>query len=159
MINRRGTSLAVWLTWWVELSLCRFRPSRTPSQWAEHGGTPGPARSVSSPSHRTQRSPITNSLSAPQTLTRGGSEKAFTLMTITSVEHPPILTPLLRTVPLHSHVFISLVRTLSPLVLFQFLYPRVSIDSPEEPEATASDMVTSKSCRGKVPEGKDSITP
>lgn len=80
-------------------------------------------------------------------------------MTITSVEHPPILTPVLRTVPLHSHVFISLVTTLSPLVLFQFLYPRVSIDSPEEPEATASDMVTSKSCGGKVPEGKDSITP
>ena len=80
-------------------------------------------------------------------------------MTITSVEHPPILTPLLRTEPLHSHVFISLVTTLSPLVLFQFLYPRVNIDSPEEPDATASEMVTSKSCSENVPEGKDSITP
>lgn len=80
-------------------------------------------------------------------------------MTIMSVEHPPILIPLLRTVPFHSHVFISLVKTLSPLVLFQFLNPRVSLDSPEEPETTASDTVTSKSCGGKVPEGKDSITP
>ena len=80
-------------------------------------------------------------------------------MTITSVEHPPILTPLLRTVPFHSHVFISVVKTLSPLILFQFLNPRVSIDSPEEPEATASDVVTSKSSGGKVPEGKGSTTP
>jgi len=87
------------------------------------------------------------------------SEKGLTLMTITSVEHPPILIPLLRTVPLHSHVFISRVTTLSPLILFQFLYPRVSIDSPEEPDTTASEVVTSKSCGGKVPEGRASITP
>ena len=102
---------------------------------------------------------MTNPLSAPQTLTKETNEKIFTLMTITSVEHPPILTPLLRTVPLHSHVFISLVTTFSPLVVFQFLYPRVSIDSPEEPDATASDSVTSKSWGGKDPEGKASMTP
>lgn len=83
-------------------------------------------------------------------------------MTITLVEHPPILIPLLRTAPFHSHVFISLVSTLSPLVplAFHFLNPRVSIDSPEELEETgASDVVTSKSCGGKAPDGKGSITP
>ena len=80
-------------------------------------------------------------------------------MTSTSVEHPPTVTPILQTVPFHSHVFIAPFSTRSPLVplMLRFLLNvRVSIDSPGELEGTtASGVGVSRFDCGIVPEGKD----
>lgn len=86
-------------------------------------------------------------------------------MASTSDEHPPTLTPMLHTVPFHSHVlvlvvvfFSSFFSARSPLILLTLrflLNGRVSMESPAElEEATGSWIGMSNPDREMDPEGK-----
>lgn len=95
---------------------------------------------------------------------KGQDEGMLTLMASTSDEHPPTLTPILHTVPFHSHVLavvtFSTRSPLVPLTLRFLLNLRVRMESARKFEKEAALCIgMSSPDLEMVPEGKDFNTP